>query len=307
MLHLHSSFCVCCGFHCNPPSSLIHHICYSSQPLPSSSGALYLDHTLWFHSCLYSRDILDLQRNCFCFNRNTRFLKFDRSHFGTRDLLDDFHICYGDDPSKLSPARLEGCQHQSLKECPPEPSSSSCRCWTARRLLRQRMSPVWSSWRVEDVWSLRCLRLRHCHGFLEWHWSPSEKPTAIDLGDLSCGKTYPDCGLAQNRLTSSSRAMGWKEGQDCSSSWAFLQWEATQHRQWISYTFAFAFMSGFRSARCPVTSWWILHSLGWPHRSRFDFLFDWEFGQMPHFSVSKMLHVAPFPLHLFWNPKERNC
>lgn len=133
MLHLHSSFCVCCGFHCNLPNSLIHHICYSSQPLPSSLGALCLGRTLWFRSYPYSRDILGLQRNCFGFNRNIRFSKFDRSHFGTRDLLDDFHICFDDDPSKSSQARLEGCQYQSLKGCLPEPLSSSSRCCTGRR------------------------------------------------------------------------------------------------------------------------------------------------------------------------------
>ena len=151
MLHLHSSFYVCCGFHCNLPRNLIRHICYSLRPLPSSSGALCLGRTLWFRFDLYLLDILDLQRNGFGFSRNTRFSKFDRSYFGARDLLDDFHVCYGDDPLKLSQARLEDCQYQSLKECLPEPSSSSSRCWTGRRWRQQRMSPVWSSWRVEDV------------------------------------------------------------------------------------------------------------------------------------------------------------
>lgn len=151
MLHLHLSFYVCCGFHYNLPRNLIRHICYSSRPLPSSSGALCLDRTLWFRSDLYLLDILDLQRNGFGFSRNTRFSKFDQSYFGARDLLDDFHVCYGDDPLKLSQARLGDCQYQSLKECLPEPSSSSSRCWTGRRWRQQRMSPVWSSWRVEDV------------------------------------------------------------------------------------------------------------------------------------------------------------
>lgn len=232
---------------------------------------------------------------------------FDRSHFGTQDLLGGFHICHGGGPLKLSQARLGGCQYRSLKGCLPEPLSSSSRCWTGRRWRQQRMNPVWSSWRVEDVWSWRCWRLHHGRGFAGWHWTPSEKPITIDLEDFSCDKTYLDCGLAQNSVTSSSHAVDWKDDQDCSNSLAFLQREVTQHRWWIGCTFAFAFMSGFRSARCPVTSWWILHSLGWPRRSKFDFLFDLEFGQMPHFSVLKMLHVAPFPFHLFWNPKERNC
>ena len=60
--------------------------------------------------------------------------------------------------------------------------------------------------------------------------SPSEKPNVIDLGDLSCGKTYLDCVLALNSMTDSSRAMDLKEDQDCSNSWAFLQRMVTRHR-----------------------------------------------------------------------------